>query len=142
MNPATSTKISLGEARALSDTSSTLQCLDAIAVVRSFQARQEVCGQGQIANTWYRVLSGAASCFVIKSDGRRQIVDLLFPGDFFGFAPAAEYDYTVEAVLPDTMIAGYSRKRVEAMADSNPCEGPAKNRRLHPSDGRPTTRRR
>jgi CRP/FNR family nitrogen fixation transcriptional regulator len=47
-------------------------------------------------------------------------VDLLFPGDFFGFAPAAEYDYTVEAVLPDTMIAGYSCKRVEAMADSNP----------------------
>jgi CRP/FNR family nitrogen fixation transcriptional regulator len=97
-----------------------LQRLDAIAAIRSYYRRQEICRQGQAANTWYCVVSGAAFCCIIKSDGRRQIVDLLFPGDFFGLTASAEYDYSVEAVAPGTIIAGYSRKSVEAAADSDP----------------------
>jgi CRP-like cAMP-binding protein len=97
-----------------------LQCLDAIAAVRSCHRRQEICRQGQAANTWYCVLSGAALRCVIKSDGRRQIVDLLFPGDFFGLAADAEYDYSVESATPGTVVAGYPRKQVEIQADSNP----------------------
>jgi len=97
-----------------------LQRLDAIAAVKSYRRRQEICGQLQTASTWYCVLSGAALCFVIRFDGRRQIIDLLFPGDFFGFASGAEYDYAVEAAAPGTVIAGYARKSVEAMADSDP----------------------
>jgi len=38
--------------------------------------------------------TGAASCCITKLDGHRQIVDLLLPGDFFGFTTGAEYDYT------------------------------------------------
>ena len=97
-----------------------LQCLDAIAAIRSCHMRQEICRQGQVANTWYRVLAGAASCCIIKSDGRRQIVDLLFPGDFFGFTARTEYDYSVETAATGTIVAGYPRKRVETLADSNP----------------------
>jgi CRP-like cAMP-binding protein len=97
-----------------------LQCLDPIAAVRPCRRRQEICRQGQAANTWYCVLCGAALCCIIKSDGRRQIVDLLLPGNFFGFTAGAEYDYTVEAVASGTIVAGYPRKRVEALADSNP----------------------
>jgi CRP-like cAMP-binding protein len=97
-----------------------LQCLDAIAAVRPCQRRQEICREGQAADTWYSVLSGAALRCVIKSDGRRQIVDLLFPGDFFGLASGNEYDYTVEAAAPGTVIAAYPRKHVESQADSNP----------------------
>ena len=97
-----------------------LQCLDAIAAIRPYHRRQEICRQGQAANTWYCVLTGAALRCVIKSDGRRQIVDLLFPGDFFGLAAGAEYDYTVESVTPGAVVAGYPRKHVESQADSNP----------------------
>jgi CRP/FNR family nitrogen fixation transcriptional regulator len=97
-----------------------LQCLDSIAAIRSCHGRQEICRPGQAANTWYRVLSGAALSFVIKSDGRRQIVDLLCPGDFFGFTPGTECDYTVEAAASGTIVAGYPRKRVETLADSDP----------------------
>jgi CRP-like cAMP-binding protein len=97
-----------------------LQCLDPIAAIKSCRRRQEICRQGQTANTWYCVVSGAALCCIIKSDGRRQIVDLLFPGDFFGFTAGAEYDYSVEAVASGTTVAGYPRKSVEALADSNP----------------------
>jgi CRP/FNR family nitrogen fixation transcriptional regulator len=58
--------------------------------------------------------------FVIKADGRRQIVDLLFPGDYFGLTSGAEYECTVEAVSPGTSVVAYPRKSAEAMADANP----------------------
>lgn len=97
-----------------------LQCLDAIATTMSCHRRQEICRQGQPANIWYCVLVGAALRCAIKSDGRRQIVDLLFPGDFFGLTAGAEYDYTVEAATPGTIVAVYPRNRVETQADANP----------------------
>ncbi len=74
--------------------------LDAIAAIRSCCKRQELCRRGNAANTLYRVLAGAALAFIIQSYGRRQIVDLLLPGDFFGFAPGTQYDYSVETVDP------------------------------------------
>jgi CRP-like cAMP-binding protein len=97
-----------------------LQCLDAIAAVSPCHARQEICRQGQAANTWYCVLSGVALRCVLKSDGRRQIVDLLLPGDFFGLASGNEYDYTVESAASGTVVAAYARKHVDSQADSNP----------------------
>jgi CRP-like cAMP-binding protein len=69
---------------------------------------------------WYRVLTGAALRCVLKSDGRRQIVDLLFAGDFFGLTAASEYDFTVEAATSGTVVAAYVRKRVESQADADP----------------------
>jgi CRP/FNR family nitrogen fixation transcriptional regulator len=97
-----------------------LQSLDAFAAITRCRRRQEICRQGQTASTLYCVLAGAALRCVIKPDGRRQVVDLLFSGDFFGLTAGAEYDYTVEVVAPDTIMAGYPRKRVEAQADANP----------------------
>jgi CRP/FNR family nitrogen fixation transcriptional regulator len=105
---------------AMPSTPHPLQSLDAIAAITPCHRRQEICRQGQAANTWYCVLAGAALRCVIKSDGRRQVVDLLFPGDFFGLTARGEYDYTVEAATPGTIVAGYPRKRVETQADSNP----------------------
>jgi CRP-like cAMP-binding protein len=97
-----------------------LQCLDAMATIVACQRRQEICREGQTANTWYCVLVGAALRCAIKSDGRRQVIDLLFPGDFFGLTAGAEYDYTVEAATVGTIVAAYPRSRVEAHADANP----------------------
>jgi CRP/FNR family transcriptional regulator, nitrogen fixation regulation protein len=120
MNP-TLPPNTLASARpAMPSTPHPLQSLDAIAAIMPCRRRQEICCQGQAANTWYCVLAGAALRCVIKSDGRRQVVDLLFPGDFFGLTAGAEYDYTVEAATPGTLVAGYPRKRVETYADANP----------------------
>jgi CRP-like cAMP-binding protein len=47
-------------------------------------------------------------------------VDLLLPGDVFGFTSGDEYDYTVEAIAEGTVVAAYPRKRVETLADSDP----------------------
>lgn len=97
-----------------------LRSLESIATVRPCRLRQEICWQGQAANYWYRVLAGAASCSIVKIDGRRQVIDLLLPGDYFGMTTCAEYDCTVVVVTSGTVVAAYLRKSAEALVDSNP----------------------
>lgn len=120
MNSTHSPQTSAGSRHAVPNIPHQLQRLDTIAAITSCRQRQQICRQGQMASTWYCVLAGAALRCVIKSDGRRQVVDLLFPGDFFGLTARTEYDYTVEAASPGTIVAGYPRKRVEVQADSDP----------------------
>lgn len=85
-----------------------------------YQRGQEICSDGRPAECWNRIVLGAARRCVVRSDGRRQIVDLLLPGDFFGFTSASTYDFTVEAVGGGTLVASYPRRRVEMLADSDP----------------------
>lgn len=94
--------------------------LDSLATITPCHRGQELCGQGRPAETWYCVLSGAARRYVIRLDGRRQIVDLLLPGDCFGFTADSDYDFAVEAVTDQTVVAGYPRRRAEMLADSDP----------------------
>jgi CRP/FNR family nitrogen fixation transcriptional regulator len=97
-----------------------LKSLDQLAVTTACHRGQEICSQGGPADYWYCVISGAARRCVIRLDGRRQIVDLLLPGDVFGFTADDEYDYTVEAVAEGTIVATYPRRRVEMLADADP----------------------
>jgi CRP-like cAMP-binding protein len=107
-------------APALANQPKRLDKLASIAVVRKFRRGQEICGQGQPAEYWYRVTSGTVRRCVAHPDGRRQIVELLLPGDFFGFTALNEYDSTVEAVTEDTIVASYPRRRVEMLAEADP----------------------
>jgi CRP/FNR family nitrogen fixation transcriptional regulator len=97
-----------------------LKRLDQLAVIKLCHRGQEICGQGRPADYWYCVISGAARRSVIRLDGRRQIVDLLLPGDAFGFTSGEECDCTVEAIAENTIVTAYSRKRIESLADSDP----------------------
>ncbi len=96
-----------------------LQKIDHLATITRYHRGQEVCIQGERADYWYLVLSGAACRCVIRPDGRRQIVDLLLSGDFFGFTIGEEYDFSIEAVAKGTILAAYPRRLVEAAADSD-----------------------
>jgi CRP-like cAMP-binding protein len=98
----------------------TLEALDSLAVRTRFRSGQEICGARRPADAWHRVISGVARRCVVRADGRRQIVDLLLPGDFFGFTARAEYGFAVEAVMEGTLIAAYPRRRVEMLADTDP----------------------
>jgi len=55
----------------------------------------------------------------IRSDGRRQIVDLMLPQDFF-FVSDSKRDGTIEAVVEETVLASYSGARVEQLAERDP----------------------
>lgn len=94
--------------------------LDGLAVVTQYRRGQEICGEGRPSEKWYCVVHGAARRCVSRRDGRRQIVDLLLPGNFFGFTSGENFDFTVEAVSRGTLVASYPRRRVEALADADP----------------------
>src|ERR1700676_1864695 len=57
---------------------------------------QEIYRQNGAAGHWYRLTSGTARRFALRLDGRRQIVDLLVPGDVFGFGVRGRHRFTVE----------------------------------------------
>jgi CRP/FNR family transcriptional regulator, nitrogen fixation regulation protein len=85
----------------------------------SYHRGQEICAQGHADDSLYRIVSGAARRCVLRADGRRQIVDLLLPGDYFGVAPGLEYSDAVEAIVGGTVAVAYPRRRVEALADQD-----------------------
>jgi CRP/FNR family nitrogen fixation transcriptional regulator len=103
----------------LSNWPSALKSLDSIATIMTCHRGQEICREAQPAEHWYFVISGVVRRCVLRADGRRQIVGLLLPGDFFGFTAGEEYDHTAEAVAEGTVLASYPRRRVEALADSD-----------------------
>lgn len=76
--------------------------------------------QGEASNRWFWIMLGTARRSIIRSDGRRQIVDLLLSGDCFGFTNGAEYEDSVEAVTKETYVAGCVRRDAEAVAEANP----------------------
>lgn len=107
-----------------SQLSSTRPALDEIAGGFAIPIRcrrgQEIYCQNRAAVHWYRLTSGAARRFAVRADGRRQIVDLLVPGDSFGFGVRGRHRFTVEAVTEGTVVACYPRARLDALAESDP----------------------
>jgi CRP-like cAMP-binding protein len=77
--------------------------------------------EGNPVECWYRIVSGTARRFSVRPDGRRQIVDLLLPGDVFGFGAQGRHAFAAEAGRDGTIIARYPRVRLVALATSDPC---------------------
>ena len=92
---------------------------EAMATIRSWQRERDIVSQDEVTDRWYCIIRGAARQCLIRPDGRRQIVDILLPGDFFGLAHGSQR-FAVQAVVGDTTVASYPRRRVEALMESNP----------------------
>jgi CRP/FNR family nitrogen fixation transcriptional regulator len=80
-----------------------------------FARSQEIPVNSESAIRWYYVISGAVRRSTIRSDGRRQILDLMLPGDFFLVFNRHD-DFTVEAIADNTALASYPAQRVEQLA--------------------------
>jgi CRP/FNR family nitrogen fixation transcriptional regulator len=94
--------------------------LDSCAAVLCCHAGQEIAHQGGPTEGWHRVLWGAVRQYAVRPDGRRQIVDLLLPGDWLGFAAPDGDRYAAEAIIEGTLLASYPRGRVQTLADTHP----------------------
>jgi CRP/FNR family transcriptional regulator, nitrogen fixation regulation protein len=81
-------------------------------------ASQRIASSDTTSESWFRVVSGAVRQYGVHPDGRRQILDLLLPGDCFGFTGWDENWLTVEAILEGTKLARYSRREIETQADA------------------------
>src|SRR4030081_1574429 len=96
-----------------------LKRLDAVAKIMACNRGQEIPNNPGPAGHWYYVITGAVRRCAVRSDGRRQIVDLMLPGDFF-FVSDNQNEATIEAIAENTVLASYSGRRVEGLADHDP----------------------
>jgi len=97
--------------------------LKSMALLTHCDREQEICSQGVTAEHWYSVVSGVAREYLVRANGRRQIVDVLLPGDLFGFAARDKYRFAVRSVVSGTVIAHYPRKRFDALANNDQAVG-------------------
>ena len=68
-----------------------------------FSQNAEIYGDEEVADHFYQVSAGAVRTHKILEDGRRQIADFYFPGDFFGLEFNGHYKFTAEAVCNTTV---------------------------------------
>ena len=75
--------------------------------------------EGDPADYLYNVTRGAIRLHKLLPDGRRQITDFLFPGDFVGLAVNDVYAYTAETV--DTVhLCRFPSSRLQALIEESP----------------------
>jgi CRP/FNR family nitrogen fixation transcriptional regulator len=91
--------------------------LQAMAIIKHWHRDQEIIEQDGESQHWYCVISGSARQSLVRRDGRRQIADILLPGDFFGFETSGRHWLAVQAMTEGTITAAYPRSRIEELAD-------------------------
>jgi CRP/FNR family nitrogen fixation transcriptional regulator len=96
-----------------------LKRLDPQAIIVRCHRGQEILNDSGPAGHWYYVIAGAVRRCTIRSDGRRQIVDLMLPRDFF-FVSDSRKEGTIEAIVEETVLASYAGGRVEHFAERDP----------------------
>jgi CRP/FNR family transcriptional regulator, nitrogen fixation regulation protein len=75
---------------------------------RSLASREIICHQGYPTTGIFRVEEGAVMLYQILHDGRRQVVDLLRAGDYFGFGDGEVHDCFAET-LSECEVTAWSR---------------------------------
>lgn len=88
---------------------------DPIGVRMHFAAGEEIFAQEDAAEFVYRVIDGSIRTARLLRDGRRQIGDFYYPGDFFGLEVGAEHRFSAEA-LGDCEVLVIKRTAVNQYA--------------------------
>lgn len=115
-NPLPPTMLHLSLASPAKPSSMAGSALDRIAGTMRVAQGDAVCHEGDEADVCFRVIAGCVRLSKLLPDGRRHVIDFLFPGDFFGLVDASEYEATAEALEPG-MVARYPRRQLEATAE-------------------------
>src|ERR1700716_3533001 len=92
-----------------------LKRLDAFAKIVACNRGQEIPNNPGPAGHWYYVINGAVRRCAVRSDGRRQIVDLMLPRD--SVVSDSQNEATIEAIAEETVLASYPGQRVELLAE-------------------------
>ena len=79
---------------------------------KTFPAHGVVFFEGDPANNVYEVADGSVMLYKLLPDGRRQVVEILGPGDLFGVPAGDVYDTSAET-LTETLVHMISTKDAE-----------------------------
>jgi CRP/FNR family transcriptional regulator, nitrogen fixation regulation protein len=95
--------------------------MEALMTLRRCRRSEAIYSREDPVDYWYRVAWGMARKSTLLSDGHRRLVDFLLPGNYFGISAAGRRrNFDVEAVIEGTTVACFPRRRLEALADSDP----------------------
>jgi CRP/FNR family nitrogen fixation transcriptional regulator len=114
--------------RILSGRPHALERLDQFAKIVRCKRGQEINEHPGPSGHWYYVIVGAVRRGAVRPDGRRQIVDLMLPQDFFFISEETRED-AAEAIAEETVLASYPGSRVELLAECD-CQFARELRRL------------
>ena len=81
-----------------------------------FAAHTLIFLEGDRAQRVFQVLDGVVMLYKLLADGRRQVVELLGPGDMFGLAHHPVYDCSAESLVPCSIVS-YDRAAFERSPD-------------------------
>ena len=90
--------------------------LNRISHIRKCSAGEAILAEGDEAQIVGNVVSGVLKVTKILSDGREQIVGLLFPTDFFGRAYSDTSEFSIEAAT-DATICAMERHSFESLIE-------------------------
>lgn len=96
-----------------------LAALDRLGAVVTLRREEPLFFDGDPAEHYFKVVTGAVRSCKLLADGRRHVVDFYLPGDFIGLDAETDYRFTVEAVADATLVR-YSRRSVDALAWQEP----------------------
>lgn len=80
---------------------------------QSYAAHDVIYFEGDDAKNLYEITSGAAMLYKLLPDGRRQVVEVLGPGDLFGFDMDTYHDCSAETLVATTALV-FNRREVES----------------------------
>lgn len=80
---------------------------------QSYSAHDVIYFEGDDARHLYEIVSGAAMLYKLLPDGRRQVVEVLGPGDLFGFDMDTYHDCSAETLVATTVMV-FNRRDIEA----------------------------
>jgi CRP/FNR family transcriptional regulator len=86
---------------------------------RALEAGQQLIAEGEKGHFAYSVQQGCLKLFKSLSDGRRQIVGFLLPGDFIGLPARGDYMYSAEAV-ERTEVCRFPQRGFEHLFQNSP----------------------
>lgn len=67
------------------------------APIRSFEAKEHIFREGDAVASVYRVEVGHVCIYKLLPDGRRQVIDFAYPGDFIGLGAMGEHANNAQA---------------------------------------------
>ena len=94
--------------------------LDSLARVVCYDVDEPICNKSRCFEYWYRISTGAARRCTSGPGGYRKTIDIIIPGDCFGFCVDTHQDLMVEAAAEDTVVLVYPRRCVEFLDEVDP----------------------
>lgn len=96
-----------------------LVAFERIGTRRLYARNDEIFAEGDAADCWFKVVSGAVRVCKLLPDGRRHIAEFHFAGDCFGFDSLPERLFSAE-VVSDAVIMRFPRRATELLIDGSP----------------------